>query len=141
MGTAAIIGSTVVGVVSASNAASSQGRAADSAANVQAEANKALRADLGPFRHVGEAALFEQAALLGLPVNFPGTQADGPVIDQDGNPVGGGFRDGVLRIPRGEDPIAVVPLPNSGSSIPIDPNELSGPRVRLADGRRRGFRG
>lgn len=121
MTTTAIIGSTIIGAGTSLIAGDKASDAASAAAGVQAQQSAQIRADLGPFREVGTAALFELAALQGLPVNFPGTQADGPVIDQDGNPDGGGFRD--------------------GSSIPIDPNELSGPRVRLADGRRRGFRG
>lgn len=117
IGTAtAIIGAAAIGAGTSLIAANKASSAARRAGNVQAQQFEQTRADLGPFREVGTAALFELAALQGLPVNFPG----GPVIDQDGRPATGTFRGGstipaanddtVLRIPRGEELTAVRPL-------------------------------
>lgn len=118
MTTTAIIGSAVIGAGTSLIAGDKASDAASAAAGVQAQQGAQIRSDLGPFREVGTAALFELAALQGLPVNFPATgiglDGDGPVIDETGAPVadprGGGFRDDFLRIPPGEDPIAVLPL-------------------------------
>lgn len=115
MGATAIIGAAAITAGSSLIAANKQSSAAKQAAAVSAGAGKEVRADLAPFREVGQAALFELAALQGLPVNFPTT---GGTIDQDGNPVqGGGFRGGSdqTRLTSGVQPFnrnsVAVPLP------------------------------
>lgn len=72
MTTAAIVGSAVIGAASSQMAASKQAKAAKQAAAMQSKAGEQVRTDLAPYREVGQAALYEMTALMGLPVNYPG---------------------------------------------------------------------
>jgi len=103
--TTAILGAAAIGAGTSIIAGNKAASAAKSAAALQAGQGAQIRSDLGPFREIGTAAAFELAALQGLPVNFPGSQADGPVIDEAGNPVSGGFRTNPA-----EEPTAIAPI-------------------------------
>ena len=86
---AAILGAGALSAASGLYGASQAGKAADvgvaaarESGRIQREQYKQTRADLAPWRAVGEQALYEYADILGIPA--PGAEG-APTIDQEGN--------------------------------------------------------
>ena len=121
----ALIAGAVIGGVTSMAAASKQAKGAKAAAGISAKAGEQGRADLAPWRNVGESALYEMSALMGLPGEYPGG-ATGPVIDQQGRPVQNGM--------------AQPPAPGGGSAggpamMITDPRYVDGELVQYGDPR------
>lgn len=67
IGVAGTVASTVIGSRAAKKAGKAQARAAESSAAIEARQFEQTRADLAPWRKVGEQALYQYADILGVP--------------------------------------------------------------------------